>query len=284
MEEFHPNHPYSPANALIPHYAENDRPLALVVGSLGVMLATVGLGSAGLAARVNPRLGVDERWIVGWYSICGFLHCFFEGYFVLNHATLASQQTLFAQLWKEYALSDSRYLTSDPFMISVETITVLVWGPLCFFAALCIVRRSSLRHPVQMMVCMGHLYGVVLYYSTSMAEQYYRGVAHSRPEVLYFWVYYFGFNLPWVIVPTFLLVRSIRAMRLAFMTLGSIQGVVCDLQERLHDIKKRSSDEDCGLETKGEEKSRNTEREREEDEDTGDDDTEEEDADTESDE
>lgn len=49
----------------------------------------------------------------------------YQGYFVLNHASLAGQQTLFAQLWKEYSLSDSRYLTSDPFMVSVETITVV---------------------------------------------------------------------------------------------------------------------------------------------------------------
>lgn len=42
-----------------------------------------------------------------------------------NHATLASSQDLFAQLWKEYALSDSRYLTSDHFMLCVETITVV---------------------------------------------------------------------------------------------------------------------------------------------------------------
>lgn len=53
-----------------------------------------------------------------------------------------------------------------------------------------------------MMVCMGHLYGVVLYYSTSTAEKYFNDVAHSRPEFLYFWVYYFGFNLPWVVVPS----------------------------------------------------------------------------------
>ena len=44
---------------------------------------------------------------------------------MLNHSSLAGQQTLFAQLWKEYSLSDSRYLTSDPFMVSVETITVV---------------------------------------------------------------------------------------------------------------------------------------------------------------
>lgn len=47
------------------------------------------------------------------------------GYFVYNHAGLAGSQDLFAQLWKEYALSDSRYLTSDPFMLCVEAITVV---------------------------------------------------------------------------------------------------------------------------------------------------------------
>ena len=44
---------------------------------------------------------------------------------MLNHETIASSQSLFAQLWKEYALSDSRYLTSDFFMLSVESITVV---------------------------------------------------------------------------------------------------------------------------------------------------------------
>lgn len=34
-------------------------------------------------------------------------------------------QTLYAQLWKEYSLSDSRYLTSDAFTVSVEAITVV---------------------------------------------------------------------------------------------------------------------------------------------------------------
>lgn len=45
----------------------------------------------------------------------------------MNHASLAGSSDLFAQLWKEYALSDSRYLTSDPFMICVETITVVCY-------------------------------------------------------------------------------------------------------------------------------------------------------------
>ena len=34
-------------------------------------------------------------------------------------------QDLFGQLWKEYALSDSRYLTSDPFVLCMETVTAV---------------------------------------------------------------------------------------------------------------------------------------------------------------
>ncbi|KEZ41557.1 hypothetical protein SAPIO_CDS7724 [Scedosporium apiospermum] len=210
-----------------------------------LLLSIVAVGSAGVASRRNPKLSINERLIVSWYSICGFLHCFFEGYFVLNHANLASQQTLFAQLWKEYSLSDSRYLTSDPFMLSVETITVLVWGPLCFFSAWCIIRESTIRYPVQMMVCMGHLYGVILYYATSAAEQYYRGNSHSRPEFQYFWLYYVGFNLPWVIVPSFLLLRSIRAMRVAFAMLGRVRGLLTELRGSIHDINQRKNEEEA---------------------------------------
>ena len=38
---------------------------------------------------------------------------------------LSGKQDLFGQLWKEYAFSDSRYLTSDPFVLCMETITAV---------------------------------------------------------------------------------------------------------------------------------------------------------------
>ncbi|KAL9119299.1 MAG: hypothetical protein Q9187_004146 [Circinaria calcarea] len=45
------------------------------------------------------------------------------GYFSLNHTRMATMSDFFGQLWKEYALSDSRYLTSDPFVLTMETTT-----------------------------------------------------------------------------------------------------------------------------------------------------------------
>lgn len=55
----------------------------------------------------------------------GTIHFFFEGYFALNHTRMGPAQDLFGQLWKEYALSDSRYLTSDPFVLCMESITAV---------------------------------------------------------------------------------------------------------------------------------------------------------------
>lgn len=120
---------------------------------------------------------------------------------MLSHASLAGSQHPFAQLWKEYALSDSRYLISDPLVLIMEGLTAVIWGPLCFLAAVLVVKKSAYRHPVQMLVCVGHVYGLALYYGTSLWERYMLDRSWSRPEVLYFWGYYLGLNALWFVVP-----------------------------------------------------------------------------------
>ena len=151
-EAANPSHPYFPQDAIIPDYEPNTSSLEVVIRSfVGLVLAFVAAGLY-LGKRANPRLGMDELGAMAWFLLCKsrhvlhrespacirrlltvsgclppgfFLHAFFEGYFVLYHASLAGSQSLFAQLWKEYALSDSRYMTSDPFMLCIETLTVV---------------------------------------------------------------------------------------------------------------------------------------------------------------
>lgn len=79
--------------------------------------------------------------------------------------------------------------------------TQLVWGPLCWLTFAATLARSPARHGLAMVVCTAHLYGVALYYATAWAEHRATGRCHSRPEPLYYWVYYVGFNMPWVVVP-----------------------------------------------------------------------------------
>lgn len=48
---------------------------------------------------------------------------------MLNHTQMASMDDFFGMLWKEYALSDSRYMFSDSFVLCMETWT-MVWNQL----------------------------------------------------------------------------------------------------------------------------------------------------------
>ncbi|EAQ91049.1 hypothetical protein CHGG_02984 [Chaetomium globosum CBS 148.51] len=213
-------HPYFPQDAIIPGYAPNSTPLLGILAAFGGIIGVFVLGCVALATWYSPALKRADQLTVAWFALCGFLHLFFEGYFVLNHATIASSQSLFAQLWKEYALSDSRYLTSDPFMLCIESLTVLTWAPLSLLTALLTARNNpreqGARHLLQTVVCVGHLYGVALYYGTCGFAEHMRGLSYSRPEVMYYWVYYAGMNAPWAVVPGLLLWRSWGAVQAAF--------------------------------------------------------------------
>ena len=63
-------------------------------------------------------------------------------------------------------------------------------------------KTGNLRHLAQAIVSVCHMYGVALYYGTCHFDFVFKGVSHSRPEFLYYWVYYVGMNAPWVVVPS----------------------------------------------------------------------------------
>ncbi|OJK04468.1 hypothetical protein ASPACDRAFT_38026 [Aspergillus aculeatus ATCC 16872] len=216
MERRTPTHPFYPIDALIEDYAPNEAPLLtiLATASLGV---TALLGATWtLTGFKRPKIQTRDRIAILWFALSGCIHCFFEGYFMVHHDHMASAQDFFGQLWKEYALSDSRYMTSDTLVLCMETITVMVWGPLCFLVAYLTATQHSLRHPFQIIVCMSHLYGDSLYYATSLFDHYVHGIAYCRPEAFYFWVYYFFMNFIWIVVPFCYLYQSIRAISAAF--------------------------------------------------------------------
>ncbi|KAL7784516.1 Emopamil-binding protein [Trichoderma afarasin] len=216
------DHPYYPLGVSIPNYRPNDLPLSRSLPIFGALIGSIVVPAyllAGSGSGSRRRVRPIDRFAASWFALCGFLHIAFEGYYILHRTSISSKNTLFAQLWKEYILSDSRYLTSDIFTVCVETITVFAWGPLSLIALLCICTNHPSRHLFQIVVCVAHLYGVALYYATNWAEQRFHGVSYSRPEFLYFWIYYVGFNAPWAIVPFFLLADSYRRIVTAFRAL-----------------------------------------------------------------
>ncbi|KAL9615172.1 MAG: hypothetical protein Q9167_000378 [Letrouitia subvulpina] len=129
---------------------------------------------------------------------------------------MAGMPDLFGQMWKEYSWSDSRYLTSDAFVLCMETVTAFLWGPLSWCVALMVTSQHPLRHPLQGLVSLGQIYGDVLYFATSMFDHYYKGITYCRPEAYYFWGYYFFLNFIWIVIPGYFLYDSFAATARAF--------------------------------------------------------------------
>ncbi|KAB8292192.1 hypothetical protein EYC80_007934 [Monilinia laxa] len=210
-------HPYHPVDInLSGKFVENSFSPSTLITAFGTTWALV-LGATLFAVRrFYPRLNVKDQGLILWFMLTGSIHIFFEGYFVYNHARMASRTDFFGQLWKEYALSDSRYMSSDSFLLTIEAWTVILWGPLSYLTAVFITSNSQFRYTVQALVSTGELYGNLLYLVTSLLNEYTTGRRYHRPEPLYFWVYFVLMNSIWLFVPGFALYDSIIASARSF--------------------------------------------------------------------
>lgn len=194
-------HPYFPVDAEIVGYAANEWSVPALLGVFFGACTALFAATYTVANSVNPKLHKAELLTTMWFVLSGAIHMLFEGYYAINYATLGSKQTLIGQMWKEYAFSDSRYLTNNSFVLCMETLTAVCWGPGCMIVATLIILRHPLRFPLQCVVSSGQFYGDTLYYATSFFDHYTMGVSYSRPEAFYFWFYFIFMNLFWIVIP-----------------------------------------------------------------------------------
>ncbi|KAK9856194.1 uncharacterized protein MYU51_000879 [Penicillium brevicompactum] len=156
-------HPYWPPDANLTDHVPNTMSVPALLGSFALAtLIVISLTSVFLKGH-SSRLSRQDKILTGW--------------------TMPRMEDLLGQLWKEYAKSDSRYLTVEPFVLCMETITAFVWGPVCYLTAWMIIVKSPYRHPTQMLVSMGQLYGDVLYYATICIYQSYLATVRASYKV-----------------------------------------------------------------------------------------------------
>ncbi|KAL4800676.1 3-beta-hydroxysteroid-Delta(8),Delta(7)-isomerase [Aspergillus venezuelensis] len=220
-------HSYYPVGVEIPNYVANDVSTPSLLGIFVVTGSIVLLTSTSIAKYGNPRISQCDLAIVFWFALCGTIHTILEGYYALYPTTLAGSNHILSQLWKEYSLSDSRYLLNDSFVWSMESITAVFWGPLSFLLVALIIKSHPLRHPLQTIVSLGQLYGDVLYYGTCAFQFMVYGVEYSRPEGYYFWGYFVFLNMFWIVVPLVLLLSSVRASCRAFAFVAAVESKIC---------------------------------------------------------
>lgn len=196
-----PVHPYYPLDATIADYAANEWSVPALLGVFFGVCTALFTSTYFVAKSINSKLTSGELTTIMWFVLSGSIHLFFEGYYAANFATLGGKQTLIGQMWKEYAFSDSRYLTQNSFVLCMETVTAVCWGPGCLLLAALVSLRHPLRYPLQLVVSMGQFYGDVLYYATCAFDHSIMGISYSRPETFYFWFYFILMNAFWIVIP-----------------------------------------------------------------------------------
>ncbi|KAL9540532.1 hypothetical protein MBANPS3_009623 [Mucor bainieri] len=193
MSDILNSHPYAPNSLSIPHYVPNEKStveLLFIAG--GIMAALVGMSYA--VSRSWFSKGTTSTVRFTWFAICGLMHCGFEGYWLWNRATVAGQNDIFAQLWKEYAHGDSRYLANDELLLTLEIMTIFIWGPLCLTSAFYILRNSPKQYIFQLIASLCHLFSCSLYFIMDLPE-----AKHCVSSPVYFYIYFLGFNSPWIV-------------------------------------------------------------------------------------
>ncbi|KAF9917563.1 hypothetical protein BX616_000611 [Lobosporangium transversale] len=210
MESIRTPHPYFPENLVLDHYVPNTNSVFLTLSYVSITfifitLVTIALG---YPKRHSCLSSIGDRLAFFWFILCVFLHIFFEGYFGLYHKTLAGDNSPVAQVWKEYALSDSRYLSSDTFVLIAELVTIIIWGPLALFNAWSTYHNLPSRHIGQLILSLGQVYSCTLYYFTSIVE----GSPECRPEPYYYYFYFWFFNAFWMVAPVILIKNSIKTL------------------------------------------------------------------------
>lgn len=148
---------------------------------------------------------------------------FDPGHYARHEHHIGASAHVLSQLWKEYSLSDSRYLTRDSFVVCMEAVTAIAWGPLSLLCAYAIVAGSSWRHPLQSVISLGQLYGDVLYYATCAYEARVYGREFSRPEPYYYIGYYVFLNAFWIVIASILVLSSARKTSRAFAEVERFQ-------------------------------------------------------------
>jgi cholestenol delta-isomerase len=197
----HPPNDYYPLGTAIPGYVANEASMAAILTVFFGTCAILFGGTHFVSKRLQPDLSRTELLTLLWFILSGCIHIFFEGYYVMNVLDIGTHQTWIGQMWKEYAFSDSRYLTQNAFVLCMESITAIAWGPGCLLVAAMVLGRHPLRFPLQGLVSLGQVYGDVLYYGTAYFEHIVYGLSYSRPEPFYFYFYFIFMNAIWMVIP-----------------------------------------------------------------------------------
>ncbi|WOL12879.1 putative 3-beta-hydroxysteroid-Delta(8),Delta(7)-isomerase [Canna indica] len=194
-------HPYAPKDLKLPGYvpcflSQKD----IVFPYLGVSFLVVSLI---WLVSGRSKVSKTDRLLMCWWVFTGLTHMILEGYFAFSPEFYKEKTPHFlAEVWKEYSKGDSRYAGRESGIVTVEGITAVLEGPASLLAMYAIATRKSYSYILQFSVCLGQLYGCLVYFITAFLD----GDNFAAGPFYYWWYYAFA-NGVWVVIPSLIAIR-----------------------------------------------------------------------------
>ncbi|KAJ3206703.1 hypothetical protein HK099_000472 [Clydaea vesicula] len=114
-------HHYKPQSISLKNFKPNVHS-RLEILTIFFSVTTLVIAFASVLGKKLPR-GQFLNFI--WFVCTGLIHIITEGWVVWFNKDVITRNDILSDLWKEYALADSRYIISDPFIINMEGITAV---------------------------------------------------------------------------------------------------------------------------------------------------------------
>ncbi|KAG6401314.1 hypothetical protein SASPL_138166 [Salvia splendens] len=190
------DHPYVPRDLKLPGYEPvflSQSTILLVYGAASLLVVSL---MWLLSGRIHKISKVD-RILMCWWIFTGLTHIILEGYFAFTPDFYkVNTPHYLAEVWKEYSKGDSRYVGRDSAVVAVEGITAAIEGPACLLVVYAIAKKKSYSYVLQLSICLGQLYGCLVYFATAILEG-----DNFATSMFYYYAYYVFANMWWVFIP-----------------------------------------------------------------------------------
>ncbi|KAJ7069652.1 Emopamil-binding protein [Mycena amicta] len=176
--------------------------------SLAGVAALYVVGSLASNALLPKNAPFINRFTFIWLAFDGLTHLTIEASFLYLSTfgrTVNSSVGPLADMWREYVAADFRWGVADPTVVSLEILTVLGAGPLCFYILKQLISDDPARHYWIVVLSTAELYGG---WMTFCPEWLTSNRNLDTSNVLFFWVYLVFLNILWVVIPIGLMVHS----------------------------------------------------------------------------
>lgn len=175
--------------------------------------ALQGVAAYLMMRRIGGSVSSTDQWVLTWLFYDVIVHVTLEGPFVLMslRGSVETSEGPLAQLWQEYGKADGRWLVSDPNIVSVEILTVVLCSGLGLALIYAVVHNKHYRHFLQISLSVCELYGGWM----TFAPEWLQGCPslNQASSWLHLWLYLVFFNGIWVLVPALLLLQSWATLR-----------------------------------------------------------------------